>query len=105
MKSSRTSLEHKQRRDPHPMDLSAWVEEINGLMIDCLKREVGELKAQKEDLKAEMEKREKTHKAIIAGYQDKVKKCNHTLETMLEVEISKDVLIDVVRDLIADIIP
>lgn len=72
--------------------------------IDCLKREVEELKAQNEDLKAKIGERDQTHKVAIVGYRDKVKRCSHTLETMLEVGISKDVLIDVVQDLITDII-
>lgn len=71
--------------------------------IDCLKSEVEELKAQNEDLKAKIGERDQTHKMAIAGYRDKVERCSYTLEAMLEARISKDVLIDIVQDLIVDI--
>lgn len=46
----------------------------------------------------------RTKDQIIAGYQDKVKRCSYALETMLKGGTLKDVLIDVVRELITDII-
>lgn len=64
--------------------------------IDCLKGEVEELKVQNEDLKAEIRERDQTIKVAIADYQNKVGKCSHELNAMLEAGISKDVLIDVV---------
>lgn len=41
---------------------------------------------------------------IIVGYQGKVKRCCHALEALLEAGTSKDLLIDVVQELSADII-
>lgn len=74
--------------------------------IDCLKRDVEELKAQNEDLRAEMEERDQICKTaikgiqskdqIIASYKGKVKRCSHALEAMLKAGTSKHVLIDVV---------
>lgn len=78
-----------------------------------MKREVEELKAQKEDLRTESEERYRVHGAAIAeiqnknhntvGYQDRAKRCSHALDAMLEARTSRDVLIDVIRDLIANI--
>lgn len=64
--------------------------------IDCLKREVEELKAHNDNLKKKIEQRDQTYKVAIVGYRDKVERCNHTLEAMLYARTSKDVLIDVV---------
>lgn len=62
--------------------------------MDCLRRKVEGLKARIKDLKAEVEKRAQIHEAaitniqskdqIIANYQDKAKRCSHTLEVMVE---------------------
>lgn len=41
---------------------------------------------------------------INASYQDTAKRCSHAIEVMLKVGTSKDMVIDVIRDLIANII-
>lgn len=61
-----------------------------------------------------MEERAQIHEAaitdsqikdhIIASYQNKAKRCSHELEVMAEARTSKDVVIDVIQDLIIDII-
>lgn len=38
---------------------------------------------------------------IIANYQDKANRCSCALEVMLKVGTSKDMMVDVIRDLIA----
>lgn len=61
-----------------------------------------------------MEKRTRIHEVgvtdiqskdpIIALYHGKAKRCSHKLEVTLKARTSKDVMIDVIRDLIVDII-
>lgn len=59
-----------------------------------------------------MKKRAQIHKVaiidiqsrdqIMASYKGRAKRCSHVLEVMLKVGNSKDVVIDVIQDLIAD---
>lgn len=82
--------------------------------IDCLKRKLEEQRAQIEYLKAETEKRTWIHETaitdvhskdqIIARYRSKAKRCSHALEVMLKQGLQKDMMADVIQNLIAEII-
>lgn len=95
------------------MDLVIQIRRINGPMKWTVQREKLKIEGTERKLKSRggeegTNPRDGHHgypkqRPDYVNYQDKAKRCSHALEVMLKARTSKDVMIDVIRDLIADI--